>query len=429
MKRSIILLLLAVFANVAFAQEGLSLMTAIEKALENNYDIRVQKMDEQISSLNNNWGTAGRYPTVAVSMNSNNKADFNENDNYNQYQLIGGVSLSWVLFDGFKVNIAKHRLEELEKLTKGYSAVLVEGTIQSVMMAYYKVLLQTEILTVYKANEQLSKDRLDYQQIRKDLGNAVSYEVLQAQNAYLADQSNVLLQEASVKAAKRDLAYLMGQGSANFTLTDNFEVNFSDYALNDLSSVMLDQNKSLMNQYINQSLLEKSLAAAKANYYPRLSLSAGGQMVNHNQDYATLNDINSTSSNVYGNLTLSYNLFNGGVRSRAVQIAKIEEEIGQVQTDDLKLSLSNQLASLLDYYEARKSLLNLAVERLKVAEINLQISDEKLKAGAINSFNYRDVQLNYQNAAISKLNAVYNLIDTDISILRLTGQIIDQKTN
>lgn len=407
-------------------QTNLSLLDALQKALETNYSIRIQQMDEEIAKLNNHWGTAGRYPTISLSANSNNKADFNATDNYNQYQLLGGVNLNWTLFDGFRVSISKQRLDELENLTKGYTAVLIEGTIQSLIASYYNVLLEEEILKVYKENEQLSKDRADYQQMRKDIGNAVSYEVLQATNAYLADKAAVLLQEANLKSSMRELVYLMGEESGSYTLTGQLIAEDQNYELDELHALMIENNKNLKNQYINQSLAEKAMALARANFYPKLSLSTGVQAVNLNQNYANGADFNSTSSNVYGNLSLSYNLFNGGVRKRAVQIAKIEEEINTIETDEMKVSLSNQLDNLYDYYQARVGMYELSQERLKVAQINLEISDQKFKAGTINSFNFRDVQLSYQAAAIDQLNAIYNLIDVRTSLLRLTGGIIEE---
>ncbi len=165
---------------------------------------------------------------------------------------------------------------------------------------------------------------------------------------------------------------------------------------------------------------------AKADYYPSISINAGGQVVDVNRNFSSGQETSSTSSNIYGNLSLSYSIFNGGVRKRALQIAKIEEEMANIELDEMELSLTNRLQQLLDFYKARKSMLQLADERLEVARLNLDISSQKLKAGTINSFNYRDVQLIYQNAAIAYFNAVYNLIDVQTSILRMTGQIVDE---
>ena len=56
--------------------------------------------------------------------------------------------------------------------------------------------------------------------------------------------------------------------------------------------------------------------------------------------------------------------------------------------------------------------------------MNMQISREKFDAGAINSFNYRDVQQIYLNASQGQLQAIYNFIDAQTSLLKLAGVII-----
>lgn len=397
-----------------FGQTKLTLIGAIEKALDNNYSIKIQRLDENIAGINNNWGTAGRYPSISLSSIASTRADAN-----NLVQVNSSITLNWTLFDGFKVNITKQKLNELEGLSQGYTSILVEGTIQSVVSAYYKAMLQNEILKVYRANEQFSKDRLDYQQMKKDLGNVVSYEVLQARNAYLADQASVLLQEAAVKASLRDLLFLMGEESGDYQLSGQLDATVNTYQFDDLKTAMLQNNTNLKNQYISQVLAEKATDMAKANYFPKLTLSTGYQ--------SSISEINS-SSNVFGNLSLSYSIFNGGVRKRAVQIAKIDEEISEIEIQSMQNSLSNQLANLLDYYTARKGMFQLSEERLNVAKINLEISDEKFKAGSINSFNFRDVQLSYQEAAIDRLNAIYNLIDSNTALAKITGRILQDYT-
>jgi len=88
--------------------------------------------------------------------------------------------------------------------------------------------------------------------------------------------------------------------------------------------------------------------------------------------------------------------------------------------------LSNQLASSLEMYNVRKEMYVLAEENLKAAELNLSISKEKYKTGAINSFNYRDIQILYMNVAIARLNSIYNLINANTTLVKLTGGLIGE---
>ncbi len=411
------------------AQTSLSLNEAIATALENNYDITLTKNDLKVTELNNSWGNAGRYPYVGVSAEANFSNNLNENDDFQQSRYSGGLTVNWTLFDGFSVNISKQRFAELENLSKQNTAIMVEGTIQAVVLAYYAVLLEKEQLEVLKDVMLLSEDRFKRIEQRREFGSAVTFEVLQAKNAYLDDKTNYLSQQVGYKNALRDLAFLMADNTnKTFQLDDKFEAIPVEYNLTDLHDQMIANNKSLKNQYINQNLLENAVMAAKSSYYPNLSFSGG---VTHTRTGVDLKSTNSGYSwndvdNMYGNFTLSYNLFSGGNRKRALQIAKIQQESGDVELDQMQHELFNRMDNLYEFYLVRKELLDVADENMEAAKLNLQIAQEKFDNGAINSFNFRDVQLIYLNASLRKLQAIYNFIDTHTSLLRLTGSIIQQ---
>lgn len=413
-------------ASVA-AQQPLSLAEAIGRALENNYDMRIVRENQQIAEISNSWGAAGRYPYISMSAGSDNAANFNQQENYVQNRFSGGASLSWTLFEGFSVRINKQRFEELERLSRQNTATMVEGTIQSVILAYYNVLLEKETLGVYEEVMNLSADRYDRSLQFRDFGTAVTYDVLQAQNAYLADKTDYMIQEASYKNALRDLNYLMGEdAAASYELTGEFIAITEEYILDTLMFQMFSNNKSLQNQYINQRLLENAIADARSAYFPRLGFTGGVSGTETRSDYAERGKSRAGSANFYGNFTLSINLFSGGNRNRAVQIARIDEQVGQVKIDEMKHDLTNQLTNLYEFYMVRKELLTVADENLAAARLNLQISQEKFEAGAINSFNFRDVQNIYLDANRRKLDAIYNFIDVHTALLRMTGAIIQE---
>lgn len=409
------------------AQNPLSLNEAIAKALENNYSIRIVQNDERIAEIRNNWGTAGRYPYINLSAGDDNSYNINKTENYVTNRFTAGASLNWTLFDGYMVQINKQRYEELENLSENNTAIVVESTIQAVILAYYSVLLEKEKLQVFEDVMRLSEDRFRQAEDRKEFGTFVTYDVLQAQNAYLSDRSGFLQQEVAWKNALRDLNYLMAEEvGARYNLTDSFKAVPVDYSLEELRMQMFENNKVLQNQYVNQRLLENSFAAAKSAYYPTLDFRGGVSGTSLRNNYTDRGETWMNSANIYGNFTLSFNLYSGGNRKRAVEIARIEENTGMVEIEEMEHDLTNSMANLYEFYVVRKELLDVARENLEAARLNLQISREKFEAGAINSFNYRDVQNIYLNAALRELEAIYNFIDTHTALLRMTGVIIQE---
>jgi len=190
---------------------------------------------------------------------------------------------------------------------------------------------------------------------------------------------------------------------------------------------MNTSNQTLKNQYLNQSLQAKETALAKSNYYPKLSLSTGINNSDLGNYYAgNTPNMSQNSTNTYIGLNLSFNIFNGGITRRSVQIAQISEESEQINTDQMEHSLNNQLLQMYSNYTLQQALLQLADEKVNAAKLNVSLSDDKLRSGAINSFNYRDVQIIYMNAAIAQFRSIYSLIEANTDLLRISGGIIKE---
>ncbi len=183
----------------------------------------------------------------------------------------------------------------------------------------------------------------------------------------------------------------------------------------------------MQNQYANLLIQKNEIDIKRTALYPRVSFRQ--ELIIHipGSKLSWTSRLSSTDAlTPYGNVSLTYDLFTAGNRKSDIDIAKINEQISQVETEEMKHSLTNQLYNEYDVYNVRKTLLNVATESKNAAELNLQIADEKFKAGAINSFNYRDIQLNYLNSALNQLQSIYNLIYYNNKLTRLTGGFLNE---
>jgi outer membrane protein len=438
-KRNYIKIVLAFIAmivttNTMQSQDQLSLENAILKGLENNFQVRIFEEYYKSAELNNRWGTVGRYPSISLGVNSTNRFDntpSNQNpDDRNELytnRLSPYVNVNWVLFNGFSVKMNKEKLELLERYSSGNSALVVENTVQSIILGYYLALLEQERLKVLEEVKKLSGDRYKYEMVRKDIGSAVTFEVLQAKNSFLSDSTNYLLQKLNVKNAFLRLNLLLGEPpEVSFVLVDSFQTETNTYDLDDLRKKMMSSNKTLQNQYINQEILKKSTGIAKSGSYPSVMLNAGSDYNKGWYDLPKDDNSDSYSFDYYANFTLSFNLFNGGNTRRTIQQAGISEQVGMLEIQEMKQTLANLLVNQYELYDIRKQLLDVAQSNMESAELNMQIATEKYRNGTINSFNFRDVQMIYLNAAHRKLNAIYDIIDTHTELMRLTGGIVTE---
>lgn len=464
LQTTLIFLLLGVTA--AGAQDTLSLARAIQIGLRNNFDVQIEKLAVEIARNNNNWGQAGMYPTISLIGAQNNSvvqrkpanpfavAGRNIADN-----VTGQLDFQLVLFDGFLIRLNKKRLEELEKLSYGNAVFVLETTVQSIILSYYQALLERERLNVLRVTQTLSKQRYDYVKLRKNLGGAISFDVLNEQSNYLTDSANVLRQEITLKNAKRDLNRLLNEDlMKSYTFVDSLQFENQDYVYEDLRQKMVSSNTNLQNQFVNQELLRNATQIQQSNLYPSLVMNVGatgsldwlnakfrptesGAIVKSTTGY--VNDdpaypviatsfapeyrtVAGNSYGGYGNLALRFTVFNGGQIRRAIENAKVNEKIGQLTTDQLKRSLENDLMASFDLYNLRKQLVSITETKQQAARINLDLANERYRNGALSAIDLRIVQENFRNAALENYQAIFNSISSRVDLVRLTGGLVDK---
>jgi len=445
------LLIFSTFCSSSFAQtttqnlvfkttnSTLTLQEAIAQSLKNNYGILIERERINQATLNNNWGETGRFPTINLLLQQNNGVNNIDNPasflsgNVINNSIQPAININWVVFNGFKTKIAKHRLEQLQEETEGNAEIVIQNAIQAVILGYYRVVLEKERIDVLKKVLNYSRDRNRYSEVQVDLGTATTAETLLTKTNFLTDSINLINQELVYRNAVRDLNVLMGEKEIEkvYEINKKLQAPAETYKFADLEKQMLEANPDLNRLLISRAILHDATLLNQAAIMPQLSLSAGNSYNYNRQDLsqatfsgdrpAPTEPINATTTNYFLNFNLSFTLFNGGQLKRAVQRAKISENIGNLSIDQNKLTLSRDLARAFDLYNVRRQLLELSTESKKVSEQNLQILEERYNSGLINSFDYRQIQNAFQNAAFNELQATYNLIDANTTLIRLTG--------
>ena len=433
------ILFLGVFVQPIFGQQELSLEQAIEVGLRNNFQIQIAEKQIEIAQNNNDWGATGRYPEVNLNVFYNNRVatldnpiGFINGELYNG-DLTANVDAGWILFDGFKVDINKRRLEELERQTSSNAKLVVEDAIQQIINAYYNTLIQQKQLEVFNEVLEISADRVRFQKIRQEYGQASSYDIIQTEDAFLSDSTNLIIQEFSLATAKRNLLLAMGERifDKEFILTDVLGDTANFYVYEQLEDKMLSDNKDIQALLVGRELASINTELAKSNRYPTVSVNGGlnlsGNMAKLFSEDQMGNKRDAAwgkNADLYVNFRGTYNIFDGGNRKRSIQNAEMEEMISALSIEDAKRNLKMQLRNIYEDYENQRRLLGISDKLIANAKRNLDISTERFKAGQINSFEYRTVQLAYINASQSKLNAIFNLKNTETELVKLVGGLI-----
>ncbi|WP_420458475.1 TolC family protein [Neolewinella sp.] len=446
-KLSLFLALVACTCVRAQDTLDLSLSDAIQRGLDNNFQIRIAESQLAVAQNNDDYALTQKYPTITVGLspgvgyrNQSNPASIVVQSTTTSYSVAPIVQLNWVLFNGGRIAINKERLETLADLSKGQLQLQIENTVQDIIDAYYTAVVQREQIEVRRRVLALSRDRIEYQQVRREFGQGGTFDELQARDAYLSDSTNLVVQQVNYANAVRNLLQLLGEETLDRPVDLTTELTYEETAYDpaDLEARLLASNRNLQNLLINRDLAALQTRLIETERAPTFGIGAstsydigvqtgtqtfefGGDQPGREQELPGI-----AARTLAGNVgfTASYLLFDGGNRRVRIQSARLEEITAQLDYQSAQQQLRTALQNTTALYANQTRIIGITQELIENAERNLEIAEERFSGGTINSFDYRQIQLNYANAEFQLLDALLNLKQTETELLRVTGQII-----
>jgi len=390
----------------------------------------------EINKIFNNWGEAGRLPQVNINAGQNNSISDQRNNpiSFAPYLFLsndvsGGLAMNWTIFNGFAVRANKTKLEQLELQSENTATLAIENTIHGIILAYYQAKMQKEQLTLLNNVMTLSKEKFKQQQVKSDLGIGVKFDLLQFEGNLYTDSSNKILQNLAQRNAVRNLNLIMGEDvDKEWDLTSEIKPDLNIKDLNTLKKEMLSNNTNIKNQYINIALTQQDISLAKSQFFPVVSFNSGLNssvgVLNTNDANSPISNAQSKNLNYYGNFTLNFKLYDGGKVRRGIKALELQNEVDQLRTSQMTDQLNFELTNVYELYLTRLQIFELTKKAFFVSKDNMDIAKLKEESGLINSFNFRDIQMAYLSAGVALYQASYDLLESNATLLKMTGKII-----
>lgn len=419
---------------VADAQERvLSLKECLEAGLRQNYDILIERNSQRISDNNATAANAGMLPTLGLTAGYMGSADRTETtpregdkitDNAAFDQTVDvGLSLNWTLFDGMSVRANYNKLRELQQKGELQTRLTIEDLVANLTAEYYNLIQQTLRLKNFRYAMALSRERLRITEARHQIGSFSLLDVLQARVDFNADSSQYMSQQEAVIASRIRINELM----ANKSLDEKCVAQDSVIKVNsglqwdELSAQMAESNVSLLIADRNTAISQMDLKAVKARNYPYLKLAAGYGYTLNRYGSGTTKTRGTLGPNV--GLNLGFTIFDGN-RRREQRNAKIEVENAQYTREQIELSLSADLATFWQAYLNNLEVVKLEHQNLITAKKNYEIAMERYLLGNLPGVDMREAQKSLLDAEERILTAEYNTKLCEISLMQISGNIL-----
>ena len=436
-KRTFILglgLLLAVQSDAALP---VSLDQLIEKGLQQNFQLRIARNDQQLTDNNATPGNAGMLPVLDLNStfggteynNAQYPADGSaavKTPGVSSTNFSAGLNLNWTLFDGFNIQANYSRLKELQQMGALQTRMKIENYIADLSAAYYDLVQQTIRIQNLKSAVKLSKERLRIVEARYNIGNLSRLDLQQARVDFNSDSSRLIRQQEILHSVKINLNQLVSEQEVEQDIEAKDTIIAVD---NLLIKEQLWASTIANNTYLQLAEKEKSikvleLQSARSTNYPYLKVNAGYGYSENRYEFAPNKLQNNLGLN-YG-LSVGYNLFDGFNRSRKQKNARLQLTNQELMLEQLTLSLKSDFSNLWMAYHNNIELKKLEQESLSHARENYEIAIERYKLGDLSGIELREAQNSLLDAEERLVQASYNTKLCEISLLEISGELLSR---
>ena len=419
----------------AFAQEKVyTLQECLNEGLQNNYSLKIQRNNQQVSDNNATLGNAGFLPTADLSGRYSGSSQdtetklrdtreiVKENGIFNQ-TIDAGVNLNFTIFEGFNVSTTYKKLKELQGQGELNTRIAVENLVAGITAEYYNYIQQQIRLKNFKYAVALSKERLRVVEQRYRIGNFSGLDYQQAKVDFNSDSSAFMKQQEALQSSAIALNELLARENLNvpIAVADTSIEVASELQFEHLMSSMMENNTSLLSARRDSRLAMLDYKLKVSQTYPYVRLNAG-------YGY-TLNKYNKGTNYHRGSLgadfgvTIGMNIFDGNNLRRERRNAKINIENARLEQTDMEQTLKSDLYNIWQAYRNNLQVLDLEKENLVTARLNYEIAMERYMLGDLSGIEMREAQKSLLNAEERLLTASYNTKLCEISLLQISGQV------
>ncbi|MBS1231773.1 MAG: outer membrane protein TolC [Bacteroidetes bacterium] len=427
--------LFLLISSEAYSQVVYDLNGCIKTGLENNFSLLIVKNSETIAQNNFTLGNAGFLPSLDVtSRHSGSINDITRNqtdgsqtqsDGEHNTTTSAGLAMDLTIFNGFNVQTTYKKLNELKHIGELNTQLAIENLVADIISGYYNYIEQMMLLKNLQYAVVLSKERLRIDEDRYLLGSSSKLQVLQSRVYLNADSSRLSRQFEVVRAAQVRLNELLALKdlSQRFTTTDtSINVN-PELLFEKLLEETLAKNTSLLIASKNRTISEYDYKLIVSRSYPYLTASSGyNYSINTYSASSTRNQF--TNGLSYG-LTLGVNIFDGLNQRRNIRNSSIDVKNKELKYLEIEQGVRADLITLYSAYSNYLRLITLENQNLQTATENLEIAMERYKLGSLSGIDLREVQKSLLDARESLLSVEYQAKLAEISLLLISGRIMD----
>ncbi|MGM0546707.1 MAG: TolC family protein, partial [Bacteroidota bacterium] len=341
-------------------------------------------------------------------------------DQYN-----ASANLEFTIFDGFGNYYRLQSLRNTEELGSTESRLQIENTLIEVIQSYLEVLSSEQLVEINQEIVEVSEERYRRAEQQFESGGSRRVDLLNAEVNLNQDSIRYVQSQSDLSQQKRDLVLLMGdEPSDDVEIRPDLTIN-KNLEVHELIQQALNSNASVQTARLETNQARLSLKETKSNRYPQITAQTS---YSYNRSESDANFIRFQETDGFsGGINFSFNIFNGFQQSIQTQSDEIRLKNSQEQERLAEKEIRKELENAYEDYTTNLYLLDKQELNVKTAELNFERTEEAFELGQVSNTDFREAQLNLLEANQELIDLEINAKLSEVQLLQLSGQLLDQQ--
>jgi len=416
----------------------LSLNDAVQVALTNRFDLKIQKVNTEVSIKQAGEVSTRNLPQITsdLDLRYNSKLQSNvlpgsvfgapnapdkEVAFGTTYNTLWGFSINQSVFD--PGTIEDRKIADLQSEFQKHNETLSEITIkQEVTEAYFAALLWREKVKLSGENMKRAKEVFETSKNLLHMGQATNYDVqryeIDLENAKATDEQN----KRSYELAMNDLLYKMSADTIKSpVLTDSINGLMQQYNVN--PSVYVTSNRTeLFQQKVQLDIYNENVSKQRLLWLPTVSVYGNYSLQYLSSKYAPFGTDHWYPFNYFG-VKASFPIFDGGLKTETKQEYELKAEAAQFQYRKLESDYKQEINTTQTTLDNSLSDLNYQKKNLALIEYLYNIDSERFKNGTIIQSDLTTTSYTLQQTQTNYINAVFNYLVAVVRYKKAAGSL------
>ncbi|MBQ8158799.1 MAG: efflux transporter outer membrane subunit [Prevotella sp.] len=392
------------------------LQSLIEKALENNTDLRNAALNVKMMETALTCAKLAFLPSIAIAPQGTiSKVQMDGASTSKTYQL--PISASWNL-DLFGNLLSQKRSAQMKLLaTKDYQVVVQTNIICGVANLYYTLMMLDEQLAIVTDMEGLVKETWDMMKLQMELGRARSTSVQSAEASYYSIQAQKVTLKKQIREMENSMSLLLNEAGHQISRGSFYSQSLPSQFATGVGIQLLSNRADVHAAEMQLAQCFYDTETARSRFYPSITIS--GNAVFTNSLGTQIVNPGKWILSAVGSLTQP--IFAHGQIVAGLKVAKAQQEQALNNFQQAILKAGNEVSNALVNYNACDEKSQLDEKQVKLYEQTVADTRQLYTSKGSSYLEVIQAQSSLLNARISKVTDDFNKMQAVVNLYQALG--------